>query len=121
MRRTRCFPDMTSGPNHPFFLVNMIFRKPANAIICFFSFFFSLLALVILPKEKKLDTFMSEVNQKKHTFGCKRILGGGFNYFLFSSLFGEDSHFDDHIFQMGGEKPPPRILFVYPNWKTNGF
>ena len=29
------------------------------------------------------------------------FLGGGFNYFLFSPLFGEDSHFDDHIFQMG--------------------
>ena len=27
--------------------------------------------------------------------------GGGFKYFLFSTLFGEDSHFDDHIFQMG--------------------
>ena len=31
-----------------------------------------------------------------------RYLGGGFTYFLFSPLFGEDSHFDDHIFQMGG-------------------
>ena len=28
-------------------------------------------------------------------------LGGGFKYFLFSPLFGEDSHFDEHIFQMG--------------------
>ena len=28
-------------------------------------------------------------------------LGGGFKYFLFSSLLGEDSQFDDHIFQMG--------------------
>ena len=24
----------------------------------------------------------------------KQILGGGFKYFLFSPLFGEDSHFD---------------------------
>ena len=31
-----------------------------------------------------------------------RSLGGGFKYFLISPLFGEDSHFDDHIFQMGG-------------------
>ena len=30
------------------------------------------------------------------------ILGGGFKYFLFSPLLGEDSHFDEHIFQMGG-------------------
>ena len=29
-------------------------------------------------------------------------LGGGFRYFLFSPLFGEDSHFDENIFQMGG-------------------
>ena len=29
------------------------------------------------------------------------ILGGGFKYVLFSSLLGEDSHFDEHIFQMG--------------------
>ena len=28
-------------------------------------------------------------------------LGGGFKYFLFSPLFGEDSHFDEHIFQRG--------------------
>ena len=30
------------------------------------------------------------------------ILGGGFKYCLFSPLFGEDSQFDDHIFQRGG-------------------
>ena len=28
-------------------------------------------------------------------------LGGGFKYFLFSPLLGEDFHFDEHIFQMG--------------------
>ena len=28
-------------------------------------------------------------------------LGGGFKYFLFSPLFGENSHFDEHIFEMG--------------------
>ena len=26
-------------------------------------------------------------------------LGGGFKYFLFSPLFGEDFQFDEHIFQ----------------------
>ena len=30
-------------------------------------------------------------------------------YILFSSLFGEDSHFDDHIFQMGVEPPPTLV------------
>ena len=28
-------------------------------------------------------------------------LGGGFKHFLFSPLFGEDSHFYEHIFQTG--------------------
>ena len=31
----------------------------------------------------------------------KQNLGGGFIYFLSSPLFGEDSHFEKHIFQMG--------------------
>ena len=35
-------------------------------------------------------------------FGSNKNLGGGFKYFIFSPLFGEDSHFDgSHIFQMG--------------------
>ena len=29
-------------------------------------------------------------------------LDGGFEYFFFSPLPGEDSHVNDHIFQMGG-------------------
>jgi len=29
------------------------------------------------------------------------FLGGGFKYFLFSPLLGEDSQFDEHIFQKG--------------------
>ena len=33
--------------------------------------------------------------------GNHDLPGGGFQYFLFSPLFGEDSHFDEHIFQMG--------------------
>ena len=31
-------------------------------------------------------------------------LGGGFKYFLFSPLFGEDSHFDEYF--SNGLKPP---------------
>ena len=33
-------------------------------------------------------------------------LVGGFKYFLFSSILGEDSHFDDHIFQRGWNHQP---------------
>ena len=29
------------------------------------------------------------------------FLGGGFKYFLFSPLFGEDFQFDEYIFQIG--------------------
>ena len=36
-----------------------------------------------------------------------KLLGGGFNVFLFSSLFGEDSHFDEYF--SDGLKPPTRI------------
>ena len=42
-------------------------------------------------------------------------------YFLFSPLFGEDSHFDDHIFSKG-LKPPTSHDFVgcekcpHPGW-----
>ncbi len=39
-------------------------------------------------------------------------LGGGFKYFLFSPLVGEDSHFDEHIFQRG-LKPPTRKHLVF--------
>ena len=40
------------------------------------------------------------------------FLGGGFKDFLFSSLFGEDSHFDDHIFQMGWNH---QLVFLHPS------
>ncbi len=39
-------------------------------------------------------------------FFLKQSFLGGFKYFLFSPLFGERIPFDEHIFQMGGEKPP---------------
>ena len=35
-----------------------------------------------------------------------RCLGGGFNDFLFSPLFGEDSHLD--LYFLNGLKPPTR-------------
>ncbi len=65
-------------------------------------------------------TFQSLVFHKK-TFGDsspvkKRStkLGGGFKYSLFSPLFGEDFHFDEHIFQRGWfnhqlEKQPEKV------------
>ena len=33
-------------------------------------------------------------------------VAGGFKYTLFLPLPGEMIQFDEHIFQMGGEKPP---------------
>ena len=43
-------------------------------------------------------------------------LGGGFKYFLFSLLFGEMIQFHEHIFQMGGKKPPTSHL-LQPSWE----
>ena len=47
-------------------------------------------------------------------------LGGGFNFFNFhfSPLFGEDSHFDEHIFQMGGSTTNQLLLLQRFNMKT---
>ena len=39
--------------------------------------------------------------------------GGGFKYFLFSPLLGEDVQFDEHIFQMGWFKPPTSIYLGF--------
>ena len=44
--------------------------------------------------------------------GGTTMLGGGFKHVLFSPLFGEDSQFDEHIFEMGGEKPPTRMDLI---------
>ena len=48
-------------------------------------------------------------------------LGGGFKYFLFSPLLGEDSQFDEHIFQMGWFNHQPeslrlqKVFFFFPS------
>ena len=41
--------------------------------------------------------------------GDNEYLGGGFEHFLFSSLFGEDSHFDSYF--SNGLKPPTRYNY----------
>ena len=43
--------------------------------------------------------------------GKYTILGGGFKYFLFSPLFGKDSHFDQYF--SDGLKPPTRLSVWY--------
>ena len=43
---------------------------------------------------------MSLMKKKGPPEGClayPKNLGGGFKHFLFSHLFGEDSHFDSHL------------------------
>ena len=52
-------------------------------------------------------------------------LGGGFEYFFFSPLFGEDSQFDEHIFQRGWfnhqlENPMNNLLGQWLNFKLFG-
>ena len=67
------------------------------------------------PREPRLQL---EVSFSEH---CERIgedLGGGFKYFLFSSLFGEDSHFDEY-FSKGLVQPPTRDgIFLHVSLPT---
>ena len=48
------------------------------------------------PQSRHLTTFgePGSLAARVCTFEDDDFLGGGFKYFLFSSLFGEDSHFD---------------------------
>ena len=46
------------------------------------------------------------------TIFIRYYLGGGFKYCSFSPLFGEDSHIDEHIFQMGWFNHQPVIYRV---------
>ena len=68
--------------------------------------------------EKSLDQFTKSlgytfrgISKSKLQYNTKKneILGGGFKYFLFSPLFGEDSHFEEHI--SNGLKPPTSLVF----------
>ena len=60
-----------------------------------------------------LNKLIQCVKKSCHVFSISleqiRDLGGGFKHFLFSSLFGEDSQFDEHIFQMGWFNHQPEI------------
>ena len=51
-----------------------------------------------------------------------KSLVAGFKYFLFSPLLGEDSHFDDHIFQRGWnhQLDPVCYLSIASYNPTNG-
>ena len=54
------------------------------------------LLLVLQFFKSPLYNPSSQIENKNDT-----ILGGGFKYFSCSPLFGEDSHFDEHIIQRG--------------------
>ena len=56
-------------------------------------------------------SFMTRKKQQMMAEFKHSQLGGGFKYFLFSSLFGEDSHFDSYF--SNGLKPPTRQA-VFP-------
>ena len=76
-------------------------EKPALFNIGFSSGFEILFLALFrrLPLKKYWRTTCSNAKILEHTF--ERLLGGGFKYFVFSPLFEEDYHFDEHIFQMG--------------------
>ena len=48
----------------------------------------------------------------------QKLGGGNSNFFLFPSLFGEDSQFDEHIFQMGWFNHQPEKTHLQL-WDTN--
>ena len=66
----------------------------------------------MIPMSLFLEIWCLEIYHKKTPF-----LGGGFKHFLFSPLFGEDSHFDEHIFQMGGSTTKQFLTFFFPTKK----
>ena len=76
-------------------------EKPALFNIGFSSGFEILFLALFrrLPLKKYWRTTCSNAKILEHTF--ERLLGGGFKYFVFSPLFEEDYHFDEHFFQMG--------------------
>ena len=53
--------------------------------------------------EKTCQQTKTAGSKQQVFFEKKHLLGGGGNskIFLFSSLFGEDFQFDEHVFQMG--------------------
>ncbi len=57
----------------------------------------SLQHLWLLPWKQ----FQCEMELFKHRRQRSSHLGGGFRYFLFSTIFGEMIQFDEHSFQMG--------------------
>ena len=61
----------------------------------------------------KMQAFLTGASeQEAPLFYVILLLGGGFKYVSFSPLFGEHSHFDVHIFQVGWNHQPV-MLFYY--------
>ena len=93
----------------PFFFPIPVFVIYIYTLSCVFARMQSLKALGFQP----WNFWWSKATRKHPKLRTQQtcLLGGGFKYFLFSPLFGEDSHFDDHIFQMGWNHQP---VFLSP-------
>ena len=59
-------------------------------------------ALIGTNSQMALPETNSQPHQNLQRIFQQTYLGGGFKYFLFSSLFGEMVPIDEHIYQMGG-------------------
>ena len=68
----------------------------------------------IYPVYDQIGEFFSTIPRKPNPSGSMYgiYLGGGFKYFLFSPLFGEDSHVDQYF--SDGLKTPTRYVYTYP-------
>ena len=64
---------------------------------------------------------VGEIHKNHLLYIIHCYLGGGFKYFLFSPLFGEDYHFDEHIFQMGCFNHQPVIYLKKISSSTGDF
>ena len=76
---------------------------------------YSVLVILITSLTSNYD----DVQMTSQKVNC--TLGGGFKYFLFSPLPGEDSHVDEHIFQRGwfNHQPVHHLLHYLkdiPGW-----
>ena len=91
------------------FYLPMCWLSPVCVCVCVFFFSEACNAAGRLEAAVAVGGTWDELDESDWTvtwtnrrIRCKNsVLGGGFKYFLFSSLPGEMIQFDDHIFQMG--------------------
>ena len=108
-------------PIHPFWLAMLNFQGVSEDLCCWIHHG------ILLVVMKAKNTNILQANRFTSPETCLKIklcLGGGFKYFLFSPLFGEDSHFDYILFFRWVETTNQLLYLVYhpknPQGPSNG-